>query len=104
MSAGDLIQNGVATFYATIEMKDFVRKTFSNYLHQYYDAGFELKNDTNLFELGFVDSLTGVEIIMKIEEEFNISFNDGDAQSIIHNCSIDNVYNVLIQYITPSDK
>jgi acyl carrier protein len=106
MSTGDVIQNGVATFYATIEIKDIIIKKFKHYLKHEYDFIFDIESmsDFNIYENGYIDSLTGVEFVMELEKEFNVYFNDNDTENIILNCSVNNIYLILTQYIKPSDK
>ena len=91
--------NGVAVFYATTEIKDFIRKILLDY---YYDNN-QLTDEFNFYDKGIIDSLNGIEILMQLEKEFNISFNESDEMKIIHQCSVNNIYLVLRQYITPSD-
>lgn len=92
-------QNGIPTFYATIEIKDIIRNIMETNANEidFYDYD-------NIFEKGLVDSLDALSICMDLELKFGLVFNESDEMNISKNCSLDNIFLVLTQYIKPSDK
>jgi acyl carrier protein len=53
--------------------------------------------DSDLRNIG-IDSLTSIELVVKLEEQFSISINDDDL-SIDNVCSIKNIMELVKKYI-----
>lgn len=57
----------------------------------YYPGGINLMNNTVLSNLG-IDSLDGVELIIRLEAEFDISISDDMAEKLIsYNTTVEDV-------------
>ncbi|PJI09444.1 MULTISPECIES: acyl carrier protein [Clostridium] len=52
-----------------IKIKNFLSRYFTNY---------ELKDDEDIFSLGFVNSLFAMQLVMFIEKEFSITIENED--------------------------
>jgi len=50
-----------------------------NFLSRFF-RGHDLKDDEDMFSLGFVNSLFAMQLVMFIEEEFNIKIDDDDLE------------------------
>lgn len=53
-----------------------------------------IKDDDNIFELGFVDSLFALQLINFIEEEFNIELENKDL-NISNFSTVNSIVNVI---------
>jgi methoxymalonate biosynthesis acyl carrier protein len=42
--------------------------------------GYELKDDEDIFAIGFVNSMFALQLVMFVEKEFNISVEDEDLE------------------------
>lgn len=97
-------QNGIATYFATDEIKTIIRNTMSdNCNSRGIEKEFDYDDDVNIYELGLVDSLDTVAIVIDLETEFGMMFSDSDQMKMTNNCSLNNIFLVLTQYIKPSD-
>jgi D-alanine--poly(phosphoribitol) ligase subunit 2 len=57
-----------------------IEEKIENYIRETFDIGDdpEFSNDIHLFDSGFVDSLGAVDIVMFVENEFNIKITQKD--------------------------
>ena len=65
----------------TLSINDKVRNFMQDNLIT-FDGNQALKDDDNFFELGFVDSSFAMQLVVFVEEEFNISVTDEDLDLI----------------------
>jgi acyl carrier protein len=61
----------------TESVRDFIE---SNLLT--FDDGLSIENDDNFFELGFVDSSVAMQLVIFVEEKFDIQVTDDDLDLI----------------------
>ena len=54
-----------------IKIKKFLSKHFQNY---------DLRDDQDIFALGFVNSLFAMQLVLFVEKEFQISIEDQDLE------------------------
>jgi acyl carrier protein len=59
-----------------------------------YDGDFNLKDDDNIFELGFVDSSFAMQLVIFIEENFDVVITDADLE-IANFSSIDRMRDLI---------
>lgn len=74
-----------------IEMNDTAQKVTSIIAEKLHVEAATINPQSTLQDLG-ADSLDMVDIIMKIEEEFNIEINDEDAEKL---CNVQDVINYV---------
>ena len=73
-----------------VKIRGFLAKFFRNH---------ELKNDEDIFALGFVNSLLAIQLVGFIEKEFNVTVDDEDLD-LDNFRSIDKI-NDLVERKTP---
>lgn len=54
-----------------------IKTTIRGFLKKHFRS-YEIKNDENIFELGFVNSLFAMQLVMFIEKEFEITIGNED--------------------------
>lgn len=97
-------QNGIPTFYSTSEIKNIIRNVLSvNSNCRDLNNEFNYADEINIFDLGLVDSLDTLSVVIDLEEAFNIKFNESDEMKMTTHCSVNNLFLVLTQYVKPSD-
>jgi acyl carrier protein len=76
-----------------MEISDKIR-SFLNANLPLYDDDFTLKDDDNIFELGFVDSSFAMQLVLFIEEDFQITITEDDLK-ISNFSSVDNMRSLI---------
>lgn len=56
-----------------------VKNKIGDFLSRFF-RGHDLKDDEDIFSLGFVNSLFAMQLVMFIEDEFNIRVDDNDLE------------------------
>jgi methoxymalonate biosynthesis acyl carrier protein len=72
------------------EIKDKIRKFLARFFQNY-----DLKDDEDIFALGFVNSLFAMQLVLFVEQEFQISIDNEDLE--IDNFRTINALLALIQ-------
>ncbi|BAY84409.1 putative D-alanyl carrier protein [Calothrix parasitica NIES-267] len=67
------------------KIKQFISKSFRNY---------DLQDDENIFKLGFVNSMFAMQLVLFLEQEFEITIGNEDLDFENFN-SIDNMIGFL---------
>lgn len=90
--------------YTSIGIKDKIIKILNNIIDDENIIKLYVNNHNfNLYDEWHIDSIDGVEILMELEKEFNISLNENDEYSITKECSINKIYSIILKYIKPID-
>jgi len=76
-----------------MEISEKIR-SFLNANLPIYDDDFTLKDDDNIFELGFVDSSFAMQLVLFIEEDFQITITEDDLK-ISNFSSVDNMRSLI---------
>ena len=69
-----------------LKIREFIARFFQNV---------ELTDDQDIFEMGFVNSLFAMQLVLFVEKEFGFSVEDGDLD--IANFRTINAINALIE-------
>jgi len=59
----------------TNEVKEKIRQFLASYFKDY-----DLQDDEDIFALGFVNSLFAMQLVMFVEQEFNITVDNEDLE------------------------
>ncbi len=72
---------------------DDIKGTVKVFLSKYF-KGYDLKDNEDIFGLGFVNSLFAMQLVMFIEKEFKVNINNDDLDLKNFN-SIDAIVNFI---------
>lgn len=56
---------------------DSIKESTRNFLSKYF-KNYDLKDDEDIFSLGFVNSLFAMQLVMFIEKDFNVTVDNED--------------------------
>jgi methoxymalonate biosynthesis acyl carrier protein len=60
-----------------VKVMDNIKGIIKNFLSKYF-TNYDLKEDEDIFSLGFVNSLFAMQLVMFIEKEFNVTIDNED--------------------------